>query len=222
MEPHRRTRRREVEADEDRAVGLVHRRRIPPPRYLDLTGLPPTADDVRAFLADTRDTRLKRDELIDKLIGSHDFIDHWTNKWADLLQVNRKFLGEEGRGRFRELDSRRVAANMPYDQFVRKILTASGSNPKNPARVVISRFSASRRTRWRTRRICSWPCGSTATSATITRSNAGPRTSIIRRPPSSPRSIAKATRPAAQEDRRHGCRRREAAVEIIEDTAPAR
>src|SRR5262249_15261707 len=38
--------------------------------YLDLTGLPPTADDVRAFLADKRDARVKRDELVDKLIGS--------------------------------------------------------------------------------------------------------------------------------------------------------
>ena len=38
--------------------------------YLDLTGLPPTADDVRAFLADPRDARTKRDELVDRLIGS--------------------------------------------------------------------------------------------------------------------------------------------------------
>ena len=61
--------------------------------YLDLTGLPPTADDVRAFLADTRDARVKRDELIDRLIGSEEYVEYWTNKWADLLQVNRKFLG---------------------------------------------------------------------------------------------------------------------------------
>ncbi|HEY1861611.1 MAG TPA: DUF1549 domain-containing protein, partial [Gemmataceae bacterium] len=55
--------------------------------YLDLTGLPPTIDQVRAFLADSRPQRVKRDELIDKLIGSPEFVDHWTNKWADLLQV---------------------------------------------------------------------------------------------------------------------------------------
>ena len=74
--------------------------------YLDLTGLPPTADEVRAFLADTRDTRVKRDELIDRLIGSTEYVEHWTNKWADLLQVNRKFLGVEGAVAFREVDSR--------------------------------------------------------------------------------------------------------------------
>ena len=45
--------------------------------YLDLLGLPPTADDVRKFLADKRDTRVKRDELIDRLIGSDDYVEHW-------------------------------------------------------------------------------------------------------------------------------------------------
>ena len=40
-----------------------------------------------------RDTKVKRDELIDKLVGNDDYVDFWTNKWADLLMVNRKFLG---------------------------------------------------------------------------------------------------------------------------------
>ncbi len=100
---------------------------------LDLTGLPPGADDVRRFLADSRDARAKRDELIDRLIGSPDFVDHWANKWADLLQVNRKFLGEEGAKLFRDWIRQEVEANTPYDQFARKILTASGSNKENPA-----------------------------------------------------------------------------------------
>ena len=101
--------------------------------YLDLTGLPPTADDVRKFLADTRDSRVKRDELVDRLIGSPEFVDYWTNKWADLLQVNRKFLGVEGSVAFRNWIRAQVAANTPYDKFVRAILTASGSNRENPA-----------------------------------------------------------------------------------------
>src|SRR5439155_330512 len=58
--------------------------------YLDLTGLPPQPDDVRKFLADSRPTRVKRDELVDKLVGNADFVEHWTNKWADLLQVSHK------------------------------------------------------------------------------------------------------------------------------------
>jgi hypothetical protein len=100
--------------------------------YLDLTGLPPSAEAVRAFAADSRETRVKRDELIDKLVGSPEYVEQWTNKWADLLQVNRKFLGEEGAVTFRNWIRGAVAANMPYDQMVRTILTASGSNQKNP------------------------------------------------------------------------------------------
>jgi hypothetical protein len=101
--------------------------------YLDLTGLPPGADEVRAFLADKREVRVKREEVIERLIGAPEYIDHWANKWADLLQVNRKFLGEEGAKRFREWIREEMAGNTPYDQFARKILTASGSNRENPA-----------------------------------------------------------------------------------------
>ncbi|MCE9564537.1 MAG: DUF1549 domain-containing protein [Planctomycetes bacterium] len=100
--------------------------------YLDLTGLPPSAEEVRAFIDDKRDTKLKRDELIDKLVGSDAFVEHWTNKWADLLQVNSKFLGGGGAGAFRKWIRDRVAENTPYDKFAYDILTASGSNMANP------------------------------------------------------------------------------------------
>jgi hypothetical protein len=100
--------------------------------YLDLTGLPPTAEQTKAFLNDERETQIKRDELIDLLIGNHEYVEHWTNKWADLLQVNRKFLGEEGSIALRNWIKQSVATNKPYDQFAREILTASGSTLENP------------------------------------------------------------------------------------------
>ena len=111
------------------ATDLEYLRRV----YLDLTGLPPTADEVRAFLADPRDSRTKRDALVDKLVGSREYVEFWTNKWADLLQVNRKFLGPEGAAAFRKWIRDHVEKNTPYDQFAREILTASGSNKDNPA-----------------------------------------------------------------------------------------
>ncbi|HZZ72321.1 MAG TPA: DUF1549 and DUF1553 domain-containing protein [Pirellulales bacterium] len=100
--------------------------------HLDLTGLPPTPAEVRAFLADTRDTNTKRNEIIDRLLGSGDYVEHWANKWADLLQVNSKFLGDQGAWAFRNWIKQAVASNMPYDQFVYQILTAKGSNLENP------------------------------------------------------------------------------------------
>ena len=100
--------------------------------YLDLTGLPPTIDQVVAFEKDQTPTKEKRNALVDKLIGSTEFIDHWTNKWADLLQVNRKFLGTEGSKPFRDWIRNEISQNTPYDEFVRKILTSTGSNKENP------------------------------------------------------------------------------------------
>lgn len=100
--------------------------------YLDLTGMPPSGDDVQTFLNDKRDSRIKREEVIDKLVGSDAFIEQWTNKWADLLMVNRKFLGDGGAGAFRKWIRDAVASNKPYDKFAYDILTAAGSNMDSP------------------------------------------------------------------------------------------
>src|SRR5262245_52901428 len=101
--------------------------------YLDLTGLPPEPEIVRAFLNDARPQKVKRDELVDKLVGSPDFVDHWANKWADLLQVNRKFLGVQGAEAFRNYIKTAITKNTPYDQFCYQLLTGRGSNMENPA-----------------------------------------------------------------------------------------
>ncbi len=100
---------------------------------LDLTGLPPSVEEVKSFLADERPSKIKRQLKIDELIGSEDYIEHWSNKWADLLQVNSKFLGSEGAKQFRDWIRRAVAENRPYDEFAREVLTARGSNKDNPA-----------------------------------------------------------------------------------------
>ncbi len=100
--------------------------------YLDLTGLPPTSGQVRSFLADGRETRTKRDELVDQLVGSEEYVTYWTNKWADLLQVNSKFIGKPGAKAFRDWIRNQLAANTPYDEFCYQVLTAEGSNKDNP------------------------------------------------------------------------------------------
>src|SRR5260370_17734930 len=48
--------------------------------YLDLTGLPPQSEQVRAFLADIRPTKVKRDDLVHKQFHIHVYIEHWTNQ----------------------------------------------------------------------------------------------------------------------------------------------
>jgi hypothetical protein len=100
---------------------------------LDLTGLPPKADRVRAFLSDSTPSKAKREKLIDELIGSPDYVKAWANKWADLLQCNSENLGQKGVWVYRQWIAQCIAQNMPYDKFVRSLLLAEGSAYQNPA-----------------------------------------------------------------------------------------
>jgi hypothetical protein len=98
---------------------------------LDLTGQLPTPAEVRAFVADA--SKAKRGAMIDKLMASTAYVDHWTLKWGDLLQNNRKYLGEKGGYEFREWIRESIEKNKPYDHMVREMLESRGSSYENPA-----------------------------------------------------------------------------------------
>lgn len=98
----------------------------------DLIGLPPTPEQVRAVLADKTETRKKRAALIEKLMAREEFVNHWSVKFSDLLQVNRAKLGDKGVWAFREWIRESLAVNKPYNQMVRELVTARGSTFRNP------------------------------------------------------------------------------------------
>ena len=98
----------------------LHRR-----TYLRLIGRLPTADETRAYLADTSPD--KRERMVDQLLARPEYADFWANKWADLLRPNPFRVGMKG---VYTLDSWLRAAfreNKPYDEFVRELVTAQGS-----------------------------------------------------------------------------------------------
>jgi hypothetical protein len=97
---------------------------------LDLAGRLPTPEELRAFVGDA--SKNKRAAKVDKLIASPAFVDHWTLKWGDLLQNNRKYLGEKGAYEFREWIRDSIAQNKPYDRMVREMLEARGSSYDAP------------------------------------------------------------------------------------------
>ena len=99
--------------------------------YFDVTGVPPTVDQARAFLAD--ESTGKRSRLIDELLESPDYAAWWANKWGDLFRINREKLTDRGVFKFYHWLVRSVRNNMPYDEFVRRVLLASGSTTDNPA-----------------------------------------------------------------------------------------
>ncbi len=101
--------------------------------YLDLIGVQPKPDEVRAFLADT-DAK-KREKTIDALFDRPEFVDHWSLKWGDLLQNSRNSASQPSVYLFREFIRGAVASNMPLDEFARRILTARGGAVDDPASV---------------------------------------------------------------------------------------
>lgn len=99
----------------------------------DLTGQLPTAEEIRAFLKDPAPSTAKRAKMIDNLMARKSYVDHWTLKWGDLLQNNRKYLGDKAVWEFREWIRESVASNKHYDVFVRELLLSRGSSNENPA-----------------------------------------------------------------------------------------
>ena len=80
-----------------------------------------------------------------QLIGSDDYIEYWTNKWADLLMVNRKFLGVEGATAMRNW----IRGQLGEQHAVRPVRARDPHRHRldegEPGRLAISRRSARRR-----------------------------------------------------------------------------
>lgn len=93
--------------------------------YLDVIGRLPSPEEVRNFLADERAD--KRSRLIDALLNRPEYADHWANKWMDLLRPNPYRVGIKAVLNLDGWIRESFRANMPYDQFVRQIVTARGS-----------------------------------------------------------------------------------------------
>ena len=98
--------------------------------YLDANGRLPAPDAARAFLDDDRPD--KRARLVDTLLASPAFADFWALKWADLLRNEEKTMGEKGVWVFQRWLRDQIAADLPLDEFARRLLTAEGSTWSNP------------------------------------------------------------------------------------------
>jgi len=100
---------------------------------VDIAGRLPTLEESRAFLADNDPA--KRDRAIDRLLDSPDYADYFANKWSAILRNKRTNDAQHRHGSysFHEWIRGGLAANVPYSQFVREIVTATGEVGDNPA-----------------------------------------------------------------------------------------
>lgn len=86
----------------------------------DLTGLPPTTEQLDRFLAD--ESREAFATMVDELLESHAFGERWAAMWLDLARyADSEGLGVDARREtwaYRDWVVRAFAENKPFDQFV--------------------------------------------------------------------------------------------------------
>lgn len=99
--------------------------------FLDTIGSLPSATETSDFLEDSSPD--KRELLIDELLQRPEYVDYWSYQWSDLLMLNGALLRPEAVKTYYKWIAERVEKNVPWDQFVREILTAKGSSFENGA-----------------------------------------------------------------------------------------
>src|SRR5687768_3944858 len=96
---------------------------------LDLTGTLPPPHRVREFIA-SKDPK-KRERVIDALIASPQFVDHWTYRFADVFRVSifANALHSKFSQGYWEWIRRNIETNRPYDEVARERISAQGYEP---------------------------------------------------------------------------------------------
>jgi hypothetical protein len=98
---------------------------------LDLRGVIPTPEEIRAFAADTDPE--KRQKTVDAWLRSEAFATWWAHRWADDLTLYPTGKVREVHEAFRGWIRDALRSNMPYDRFVKRMLTAKGPSDLDPA-----------------------------------------------------------------------------------------
>jgi hypothetical protein len=96
---------------------------------LDLTGLPPTPEEVEAFQSDTRPDAYER--LVDRLLASPAYGERWARHWLDVARYadSKGYVFQEERRfpfsyTYRDYVIRALNQDLPYDRFILEQLAA--------------------------------------------------------------------------------------------------
>ncbi|MDA0586881.1 MAG: DUF1549 domain-containing protein [Planctomycetota bacterium] len=102
---------------------------------LDILGRIPDYQSLLAFLDD--ESRSKRELLVNDLLDNEAYIRNWTGIWGNLLvgQANNRGGGRAALDRWLR---QAFYSNMPYDQFVRELISAQGNSQENGAVVFLA------------------------------------------------------------------------------------
>ncbi len=109
----------------------------------DLVGLPPTAEEVAAFEADTSPDAY--DKVIDRLLASPHYGERWGRHWLDLARFAESHGYEHDYDRpfayyYRDFVIRALNADMPFNQFVQWQIAGDELAPDNPLALMATGF----------------------------------------------------------------------------------
>jgi hypothetical protein len=117
-----------LEANQLRPAQPADRRTLIRRATFDLTGLPPTPEEVDAFLADTSPGAFAR--VVDRLLMSPHYGERWARHWLDIArygedQAHTFQARKYPQGfRYRDWLIRAFNEDMPYDRFVMEQIAA--------------------------------------------------------------------------------------------------
>lgn len=110
--------------------------------FLVAIGRIPTSEEALAFIE--IEDPAKREQLVDYLLGSPGFSSHMTNWAFDLLRVtDRRADSTSTHAPYRHWIRNAMAANMPWDEFTRKLLATSGDG-WDPATAAVGYYTRDR------------------------------------------------------------------------------
>ena len=94
--------------------------------YLDLTGRIPAPEQLKAFVNNPAPD--KREKLMDELIESQAWVDHWGYWYGDLVRAAANRIGDPAVKHFDKWLRQSLKEDKPYDRLVTEMLTASAPN----------------------------------------------------------------------------------------------
>ena len=111
--------------------------------FLDLTGLPPTPDELRQWLDDPRPDAIER--LVDRLLASPQLGEHQAQSWLDLARFAETdgFEHDKIRAeawRYRDWVIRAINQDIGYDRFISLQLAGDEIEPEDPQAKIATTF----------------------------------------------------------------------------------
>ncbi len=109
----------------------------------DLTGLPPTVDEVEAFVVDASANAFEK--VVDRLLASPTYGERWGRHWLDPARYAESHGFEHDYFRpnayhYRDFVVKALNADMPYDQFVKWQIAGDELAPNNPDALAATGF----------------------------------------------------------------------------------